>query len=61
MVEVVVVVGGGYAQQKLEGDGEGREGGARVFGREGGLKETEIETNWKNNRGTNALLLFQLR
>lgn len=27
--------GGGNTQQKREGDGEGREGGARVFGRGG--------------------------
>lgn len=50
--------GGGNTQQKREGDGEGREGGVRVLLR-GRSKETERETNWKNKRGTSALLLFQ--
>lgn len=36
--------GGGDTQQKPEGDGEGKEGGARVLGK-GGSKETQRERN----------------
>ncbi|TNN75199.1 hypothetical protein EYF80_014609 [Liparis tanakae] len=59
VVFVVVVVVVIIHNKKQGGDEEGREGGVRVLG--GSPKETERETNWKNNRGTGALLPFQLR
>ena len=57
---MVVVVVGWDTQQKRKGGGEGQRRGCRGVG--GGGKETEREKqNWKNKRGTGALLLFQLR
>lgn len=54
---------GGNTQQKRKGDGEGQRRGCRgVGGGRKGMKEAEREKqNWKNKRGTGALLLFQLR